>query len=643
MNSAVAVQPAESREGSDSQYFRTPLQIFQYTDKYSRWIPEKARREVWNETVQRTIGFLRKNCLVSFTDAEWSEMHNAMLALNALPSMRCVQMAGPALERCNVGLYNCAYLAIDSVDSFAELLYILMQGTGCSFSVEDRYVSKLPKVKKQRRANGALKHTIPDTTEGWCDALKLGMHTWLTGGDIVFNYSVIRSAGSILKTKGGRSAGPQPLKDLLEFTRRTILSKQGKKLSTLDCHDIACYVGYIVQVGGVRRSAELSLSDLDDTELAECKNGEFWNRHPQRAMSNNSAVFEEKPSATEFMEEWLNLAKSGTGERGIFNRKCTIPRRRKPSEFGINPCAEILLRNRQFCNLSICVARPDDTFADLARKIRIATMFGTAQATMTHFPYLNPKWAENCKEEMLLGVDITGQRDCKLLQSTDTASILESLRDTAVEVNRALSERFGLNQSAAVTCVKPSGNSSQLLDCSSGLHVRYAPYYIRRVRTGAYTPVAKLLKDSGVPYFPETGQTEESATVLVFEFPVKSPDGAICRNDVTARDQFEYWLMNKTFYTEHSASCTIYVDDHEWLSLGALVYDNWDSLSGLSFLPKSDHVYLLAPYEEISEEDYLKRVAAFPVVDYARLPQYEIADETAITLDFSCVSGSCEI
>lgn len=614
-----------------------------YYDKYSRWIPELKRREIWSETVHRAISFLRKNAKVDFTEIEWEEMTDAMLNLEALPSMRLVQMGGPVLERCSTGLYNCAYLAIDSVESFAELLYILMQGTGCSFSVEDRYVSKLPKVKKQRRTNGVLKHSIPDTTEGWCDALKLGMYTWLTGGDIIFDYSVIRPAGSVLKTKGGRSAGPQPLKDLLEFTRRTILAKQGKKLSTLDCHDIACYVGYIVQVGGVRRSAELSLSDLDDTDLAECKNGEFWYKHPQRSMSNNSAVFEEKPSATEFMEEWLNLAKSGTGERGIFNRRCNIPERRKSAEFGLNPCGEILLRSRQFCNLSICVARPNDSLEDLSRKVRIAAMFGTAQATMTHFPYLNPKWAENCQEEMLLGVDITGQRDCKLLQSLEAPTILESLRSVAIETNKILSERFSLNQSTATTCVKPSGNSSQLLNCSSGLHVRYAPYYIRRVRAGAYTPVAKLLKDSGVPYFPETGQTADSATVLVFEFPVKSPEGAICRNDVTAKDQFEYWLMNKTYYTEHSASCTVYVEDHEWLSLGALVYDNWDKLSGLSFLPKSDHIYLLAPYEEIDEQEYQRRVAAFPVIDYTKLVQYEMEDETTTASEFSCVSGSCEI
>ncbi len=634
----------ENSVADSTSVFKTQLQEFVYMNTYSRWIPSLKRRETWPETVMRTITFLEANCKVKFELSEWDEMADAMLNLEALPSMRCVQMGGPALERDNTGVYNCAYLAIDSVDSFAELLYILMQGTGCSFSVEDRYVSKIPKVRKQRSTNGKLQHIIGDSTEHWCDALKLGINTWLTGGDVVFDYTLIRPAGSVLRTKGGRSAGPQPLKDLLEFTKRTILARQGKKLTTLDCHDIACYVGYIVQVGGVRRSAELSLSDLDDTDIAGCKNGEFWNKHPQRSMSNNSAVFEEKPTSTEFMEEWLNLAKSGTGERGIFNRKCTIPERRKPAEFGINPCAEILLRNKQFCNLSICVARPDDTENDLIRKVRIATMFGTAQATLTHFPYLSRKWAENCQEEMLLGVDVTGQRDCKALQEHPQGTyILENLKRIVIETNKILSERFGLNQSVATTCIKPSGNSSQLLDCSSGLHVRYAPYYIRRVRVGAYTPVARLLKDSGVPFFPETGQSEDTATVLVFEFPVKAPESAVCRNDVTAKDQFEYWLMNKTYYTEHSASCTIYVEDHEWLSLGALVYDNWDKLSGLSFLPKSDHIYLLAPYQDLTESEYRDRISKFPVIDWSKLCDYEASDETTTSLDFACVSGSCEI
>ena len=390
--------------------FPDPIQQFQFYDKYSRWIPDLGRRENWSETVARSIGFLRKNCKVVYTDDEWQQIETAIFNLEIMPSMRIIQMAGPALERDNVGAYNCAYTAIDNLDAFSEILYILMQGTGIGYSVEDRYVSRLPRVKKQKRVP-IIKHVIPDSTDGWCDALKLGLQTWFTGGDVEFDYSKIRGAGEILRTKGGRASGPQPLKDLLAFTRSTILAAQGKKLTPLNCHDIACYCGYIVQVGGVRRAAEISLSDLEDRDLAECKNGEFWKRFPYRSMANNSAVFEEKPSAVDFMEEWLNLAKSGTGERGIFNRECAIPKRRHRMEFGMNPCGEIILRNRQFCNLSIVVAKPDDTASNLRRKIRLATYLGTAQATLTHFPYLSEKWKVNCEDERLLGVDITGQRD----------------------------------------------------------------------------------------------------------------------------------------------------------------------------------------------------------------------------------------
>ena len=558
-----------------------------------------------------------------------------------MPSMRIIQMAGPALERDNVGAYNCAYSAIDSLNAFSEILYILMQGTGIGYSVEDRYVSRLPRVKKQKRIP-TIKYIIPDSTGGWCDALKLGLQTWFAGGDVEFDYSQIRSAGEVLRTKGGRASGPQPLKDLLAFTRSTLLQAQGKKLTPLNCHDIACYCGYIVQVGGVRRAAEISLSDLEDRDIAECKNGEFWKRFPYRSMSNNSAVFEDKPSAVDFMEEWLNLAKSGTGERGIFNRSCSIPKRRHRTEFGINPCAEIILRNKQFCNLSIVVARSEDSLLDLQRKIRLATMLGTAQSTLTYFPYLSSEWKFNCEEERLLGVDITGQRDCRLLRE-HTDETLVVLRDTAVQTNKELAARFGINQSAAVTCVKPSGNSSQLLGCSSGLHVRYSPFYIRRVRTGAQTPVARLLKDAGVPFNPETAHPADNATVLVFEFPVKSPLGAVCRQDVSAEDQFNYWLANKRVYTEHSASCTIYVEDSEWLSLGTLVYQNWDLISGLSFLPKDAHIYPLAPYEEISEETYQLRRNAFPTINWARLCEYEREDETSQALDFACVGGSCDL
>ena len=600
------------------------------------------RRETWTETVTRVMQFLRRDRDGYLTGAEWLELEFAMQNLEVMPSMRIVQMAGPSLERCSVGAYNCAYTAIDAIDSFAEILYILMQGTGIGYSVEDRYVNRLPRIKKQKKLPVDT-YLIPDSTEGWCDALKHGLNTWFDGRDVVFDYSQIRDAGTVLRTKGGRASGPQPLRDLLNFVRETVLAKQTRRLTPLNCHDIACYCGYIVQVGGVRRAALISLSDLYDTDLAECKNGEFWKRFPYRSMANNSAAYEEKPSSTDFMEEWLNLAKSGTGERGIFNRELHIPARRKRADFGLNPCGEITLRSKQFCNLSIVAARDTDTVEDLERKVRIAAYFGTIQSTLTHFPYLSDTWKKNSEDERLLGVDITGQRDCHLFNGAASSAIFTRLRHAAVETNRKLSERIGINPSVSVTCVKPSGNSSQLLDCASGLHVRYSPYYIRRVRTGAYTPVARFLKDAGVPYFPETAQDAANPTVLVFEFPVKAPDGAVCRGDVTARDQFNYWLDAKKNYTEHSASCTIYVEDHEWMSLGAAVYENWDKISGLSFLPKDHHIYPLAPYSEITKLQYEARVACFPKLDWSKLVDYEKSDETTLALEYGCTSGQCEL
>lgn len=632
------------REISDlnKKYFPTPLQEFMFYDKYAQWIHGLQRREIWPEAVDRVMRFLKKNTAACFTNTEWDRMRAAMLEMRTLPSLRILQMAGPALEKDNTGAYNCAYAAIQTIDSFSELLYILMQGTGIGFSVERRYVNQLPRVQEQKPLP-AVKWTISDSTESWCTALKIGMCLWYTGYDVEFDFSKIRPTGSLLRTKGGRSSGPEPLKNLLSFVRSTILARQGNKLTTIDCHDIVCFCGYIVQVGGVRRAALLSLSDPDDRIMAMCKNDKFWEHSPYRMMANNSAAFEKKPSIADFIAEWLNLIASGTGERGIFNRNCAIPDRRERAEFGLNPCGEIILKDRQFCNLSICVARKEDTIDSLEEKIRIATMFGTAQAMLTYFPYLDPAWKENCCKERLLGVDITGQRDCPLLNGPGAGILFSRLRTLAIDTNKDLSERFHINQSVSVTCAKPNGNSSQLLDCSSGIHVRFSPYYIRRVRAGAHTPVSRLLKDSGIPYSVETGQTTENATILVFEFPIKSPENAILRKDVSAVDQFEYWLTVKTAYTEHNPSCTIYVADDEWLQLGARIYENWDRIGGLSFLPKNNTIYPLAPYEEISKDEYESRISSFPEVNYAKLVEYEQQDETSNDLDYACVSGSCEL
>jgi ribonucleoside-triphosphate reductase len=633
--------------------FVTPIQALQFADKYARWNPIEGRRETWEEAVTRVMNFFMKQMPFRILDdQEWWALESAMLAMEVLPSMRILQMAGPALERCNVGAYNCAYLPLDSWESFGELLYILMQGTGVGFSVEADYVDELPRIRKQKKGRDRGYHYVADTTEGWCRALVTGMTEWSIGYDIEFDFSLIRAQGAVLRTKGGRASGPEPLKNLLKFVREKMLSKQGSYLDPIDAHDIACYCGSIVQVGGVRRAAEISLSDLDDRLLRDAKSGNFQDRNPQRQMANNSAVYNTQPSSAEFLEEWLALMKSGTGERGIFNRDGVVsqlPKRRKKGfTFGTNPCGEIVLRPRQFCNLSIAVARADDTAADLKRKVRLAAIFGTLQSTLTKFSYLRPEWQSNCEEERLLGVDITGQMDCPLLQPTaknllERTALLSTLRSIAIETNREFAQRLGIPQSAAVTCVKPSGNSAQLFNCSSGLHPRYAPFYIRRVRIGAYTPIAKLLKEAGVPFSPEIGQTNENASVLVFEYPIQAPDKAITRHDLTAIEQLDNWLMWKRHYTEHNPSFTCYVKDVEWPEVGAWVWRNWDAIGGVSFLPHDGGTYELAPYEEITEAEYQTRVGHFPAVDFGRLSEFEKEDMTEINREFSCTGDKCEI
>lgn len=630
--------------------FVTPIQELQFMDKYSRWKPDAGRRETWEEAVVRVmLFFVRSVGIEALPESEWDALTRAMLNMEAMPSMRILQMAGPALERCHVGAYNCAYLPIDSFSAFGELLYILMQGTGVGFSVEEQYVDSLPRIKKQKKGKAPAKWAVSDTTEGWCNALLYGLKNWAAGYEVEFDFSRIRLQGTVLHTKGGRASGPEPLKQLLAFVRGKMLAKQGSYLSPIDAHDIACYCGSIVQVGGVRRAAEISLSDLFDKEMREAKTGNFWERNSQRAMANNSVVYEEKPNAVDFLEEWISLAKSGSGERGIFNRAGvrdqTPKRRKKRQDFGTNPCGEIVLRPRQFCNLSIAIARSDDTIDSLKRKVRLAAIFGTLQSTLTNFNYLPDEWKINCQEERLLGVDITGQMDCPLLRpANDTRiALLDILLGVAQETNKEFAQRLKIPVSAAVTCVKPSGNSAQLFNCSSGLHPRFAAFYIRRLRIGAYTPIAKLLKEAGVAYSPEVGQTSEDASVLVFEYPVKSPEGAITRHDMSAIDQLENWLQWKLAYTEHNPSVTIYVEDKEWVEVAAWVYDRWDFIGGLAFLPKDQTHYELPPYEEITEKEYNLRLGAFPTVDYSRLSAFEKEDMTEVNREFSCTGDRCEI
>ncbi|MFN3638316.1 MAG: ribonucleoside-triphosphate reductase, partial [Chloroherpetonaceae bacterium] len=615
---------------------------------YSRWLPEKGRRETWVETVDRYIAFMRENLGDKLTQAEYAEVREAILKQEVMPSMRLLWSAGEAARKTNVAAYNCSFIAPESLQDFGEIMYILMCGTGVGFSVEQQSIHKLPQIKKQT-GKKLPTHVVEDSKEGWADAFVFGLKTWFNGEDVAFDYSRVRPQGARLKTMGGRASGPEPLRALMEFSRERILQRQGRRLNTLDVHDIICKIGEVVVMGGVRRSALISLSDLDDVDMRHAKDGAFYISHPERSMANNSAIYNEKPTVSEFLDEWLSLIKSGSGERGIFNRSTLLeqlPERRRESfashlaTCGTNPCGEIILRSKQFCNLSEVVARAEDTPETLLRKIRLATILGTYQSTLTNFPYLSPEWKKNCEEERLLGVSITGQWDSPAVRNPET---LRALKAEAIKVNEEYAKRFGINASTCVTCVKPSGTVSQLVDASSGMHPRHAPYYIRRIRISATDPLFKMLKDQKFPYKPEVGQTESDATTYVLEFPVKAPDGAIYRDDLSAIEQLEYWKQVKVNFTEHNPSVTVSVSDDEWLEVGNWLYKNWEIIGGLSFLPRTNHVYALAPYEAISKEKYEQLANALPKIDFAEIVCYEETDETQGAKELACVAGSCEL
>lgn len=539
------------------------LSVFQFYDKYSRWNDEQGRRETWEETVDRTFSFLQNAVLTRFgkrklaeLDSEFLEARNAVLNMDVIPSMRILQLAGPALERCNIGSYNCTYLPVNSIKSFCDALYLSMSGCGVGYSVESMYVNALPRIKYQKNTKSKNHFVIPDDTEGWCEALNRGMKAWFSGEDITFDYSEIRKYGTRLKTKGGIASGPEPLRELLTFARSTILTRQSGHLSTLNCHDIMTKIGSVVQLGGVRRSAMLSLSDLEDSEMKNCKTGSFFFTHPWRSCANNSVVFEEQPSSSELVREMLAVIESGTGERGIFNRQGAIenkPSRRSSSPFGVNPCGEIVLRNFETCNLTSAIARFIDDFNLLKKKVRIASFIGTIQSILDDFKFVSREFVENLREERLLGVDITGQYDSPVMRDA-TEEQLCALKAVAVDTNRKYAKILGINRSVAVTCVKPSGNSSVLLNCSAGMHARYSKYYIRRVRVSANSPMSAFLIDSGVPNQPEVGSDPSSPRTMVFEFPVSAED-SIVRDDVGAMDQLNRWLILKKNYTEHNPSC----------------------------------------------------------------------------------------
>ncbi|MBI2100710.1 MAG: ribonucleoside-triphosphate reductase [Candidatus Vogelbacteria bacterium] len=629
-------------------YFRNQLSEFVYYSTYSKWLPEKNRRETWVETIERYINFMRGHLGGKLTEEEYLEIRDYMLNMKALGSMRLLWSAGPAAEKSNVCAYNCAYVAPAKWSDFAEIMYVLMCGTGMGFSVEHQTVELLPIIKRQT-GEKLSRFVISDSREGWADALAHGLETWSSGQDGEFDYSKIRPQGARLKTMGGRASGPEPLRRLLEFARQKMLNRQGRRLSTIDVHDIICKIGEVVVAGGVRRSALISLSDLDDSEMQEAKNGQFYLTHPERSMANNSAVYNEKPTLANFLDEWLNLVKSGSGERGIFNRgslRSQLPARRWKifasdwEHSGTNPCGEIVLKSKQFCNLSEVVARAEDTEDTLLEKVRVATILGTFQASLTAFPYLSKEWKKNCEEEALLGVSITGQWDSKPLRRPNT---LRKLKEVAIETNRKYAARFGINPATCITCVKPSGNGSQLFDSSSGMHPRHSPYYIRRVRIESHNPLFQMLKDMGVPHHPEVGQDPAAAATYVLEFPVKAPKGSPCRDDLSSLDQLEYWKIVKENYTEHNPSTTISVSEDEWLRVANWVYENWEIIGGLSFLPRTEHVYRLAPYEAITEEQYNEMIRIFPDIDFAKLVLYEQEDSTTGAKELACVSGVCEI
>ena len=629
-------------------YFSNKLSELVYYTTYSKWIPEEGRRETWVETVDRYMSFMRENLGEKLREDEYAEIRDSMLRMSSMGSMRLLWSAGSAARGSNVCAYNCSFISPSVWQDFGEIMYISMCGTGLGFSVEQQTVGLLPMIGRQSGKKLPV-HVVDDSKEGWADSLVHGLETWANGDDVEFDYSQVRPAGARLATMGGRASGPEPLRRVHSFARERMLVRQGRRLTSLDVHDLICMIGECVVAGGVRRSALISISDLDDNDMRHAKDGQFYLQNPQRAMANNSAAYNQKPSVEVFLDEWNNLVKSQSGERGIWNRgslKKQLPVRRwKLFEkdmwrSGVNPCGEIVLKSKEFCNLTEVCARKEDTEETLMEKVRIGAILGTYQATLTNFAYLSPEWKKNCEEEALLGVSITGQWDCPALRNPNT---FRKLKEVAIETNREYATRFGIRPSAAITCVKPSGNTSQLFNSSSGMHPRHSPYYIRRVRIEAHNPIFRMMKDAGVPYYPEVGQTAETATTFVLEFPIKAPDKSIFKNDMTAIEQLEYWKMVKENFTEHNPSTTISIGDDEWLEVANWVYANWDIVGGLSFLPRSNHIYRLAPYEEITKEKYDELVRKFPEIDFAKLVLYEYEDETQGAKELACVAGICEI
>ena len=629
-----------------------PYRNFIHISRYARWIEEEGRRETWQETVTRYVNFMKKHLVDNYNYDEnssiFDDIHSNILNHKIMPSMRALMTAGPALERDNIAAYNCSFIAVDSPRAFDEAMYILMNGTGVGFSVEQKYTDQLPTVAEQHFPT-ATTIVVEDSKLGWAKAYKELIALLYQGQIANWDMSKVRPAGSRLKTFGGRASGPEPLNALFHFTVEVFKKAAGRRLKPIEAHDIMCKIGEVVVVGGVRRSALISLSNLDDFEMAKAKSGNWWENDGQRALANNSAVYNMKPSTAQFLREWRNLYESKSGERGIYNMDSVrrhidrFGRRDSSKVMGTNPCGEILLRPNEFCNLTEVVIEENDTAEELKKKIELATILGTWQSTLTNFKYIRKSWKDNCEEERLLGVSLTGIFGNKITgtNNKNLAAFLDEMRKIAVDTNCEESDKLGINCSMSITCVKPSGTVSQLTGVSSGIHPWYAPYYLRSVRADNKDPLTQFLKDCGIPNEPDVMKPNDTT---VFSFPIKAPKNAIVTKDLTAIDHLEIWKTYREHWTEHNPSVTVNIREDEWLRVGAWVYDNFDSIGGVSFLPLSEHTYQQAPYQEITQEEYKQWVAKMPdKINWNMLTLYETVDTTTGSQELSCTAGACEI
>jgi ribonucleoside-triphosphate reductase (thioredoxin) len=629
-----------------------PYKNFIHISRYARWVEEKNRRETWTETVDRYINFMKDHLILNYgyspNSKIFDEVKDAILNHRIMPSMRALMTAGPALERDHIAAYNCSFIAVDSLRAFDEAMYVLMNGTGVGFSVESKYVDELPVISESFNQT-ATTIVVEDSKLGWAKALK-ELIALLSQGQIPeWDMSKVRPSGARLKTFGGRASGPGPLSALFTFTVDTFKNAAGRRLKPIEAHDLMCKVGEVVVVGGVRRSALISLSNLDDFEMAKAKSGSWWEKQAQRSLANNSAVYNTKPNTAQFLREWRNLYESKSGERGIYNMESvrkhveSFGRRDASLVSGTNPCGEIILRPNEFCNLTEVVISADDTREDLMEKVRLATILGTWQSTLTNFKYIRKTWKDNCEEERLLGVSLTGIYGNKITSTAGKAleQLLTDMRLESVRINDHEAKKLNINPSVSITCVKPSGTVSQLVGVSSGIHPWYSEYYIRSVRGSNNDPLTQFLKDSGIPSEPDVMKPDETT---VFYFPQKAPKNATVTKDLTAIDHLEMWKTYRTYWTEHNPSVTINVHEDEWLRVGAWVFDNFDSIGGISFLPASEHTYKQAPYQEISKDEYEEWVKKSPSsIQWEMLSLYEKEDGTTGTQELSCVAGECEI